>query len=72
MAAATSSETGCGEAAAGEKRGPLGIPEAVFVVSGASAGRAGAEGWFRGAGRGRAPAAGPVPREAAAAAAGGA
>ncbi|KAM9600081.1 prefoldin subunit 3 isoform 2-T2 [Morphnus guianensis] len=31
MAAATSSETGCGEAAAGEKRGPLGIPEAVFV-----------------------------------------
>ncbi|CAM9386399.1 unnamed protein product [Bubo scandiacus] len=31
MAAATSSETGCGEVAAGEKRGPLGIPEAVFV-----------------------------------------
>ncbi|XP_057281095.1 prefoldin subunit 3 isoform X2 [Pezoporus wallicus] len=31
MAAATSNETGCGEAAAGGKRGPLGIPEAVFV-----------------------------------------
>ncbi|XP_030305170.1 prefoldin subunit 3 isoform X1 [Calypte anna] len=31
MAAATSSETGSGGVAAGEKRGPLGIPEAVFV-----------------------------------------
>lgn len=39
MAAATSSETGCGGAAA-DKRGPLGIPQAVFVVSGGSAGRA--------------------------------
>lgn len=56
MAAATSSETGCGEAAAGEKRGPLGIPEAVFVVSGGSAGRAAPRrGWGGRAGVGAAP-----------------
>lgn len=59
MAAATSSETGCGEAAAGEKRGPLGIPEAVFVVSG---------GEPEGTGGTCAPAAGTGRREAAPAA----
>lgn len=42
MAAASGSGPGCGEAAAGGKRGPLGIPEAVFVVSGGGAGDGGA------------------------------
>ena len=43
MAAASSSGPGCGEAAAaaGGKRGPLGIPEAVFVVSGGGGGGVG-------------------------------